>query len=200
MQQFSSSRSQSRDGASNQLQPVKSTKVPGSIREPSSTEIPYTASALPCLNRGRGLPSHVVGVGRQCAQGRWQRGARFPGTEAADKTPEMDRGKSPRRHANHDFHNRSMKRTSYHSRHRDASWRSLRPSVGEYLSERHSGTCTGHRGPNEGARRMLPMVPAVYTALKARREAAGNPEEGWVFPASSREGHLNKDTAKDHTH
>jgi integrase len=44
---------------------------------------------------------------------------------------------------------------------------------------------------------MLPMVPAVYAALKARREAAGNPEEGWVFPASSREGHLNKDTAKD---
>jgi integrase len=44
---------------------------------------------------------------------------------------------------------------------------------------------------------MLPMVPAVYEALKARREAAGNLEEGWIFPASSREGHLNKDTAKD---
>lgn len=44
---------------------------------------------------------------------------------------------------------------------------------------------------------MLPMVPAVYEALKTRREAAGNPEEGWIFPASSREGHLNKDTAKD---
>lgn len=47
------------------------------------------------------------------------------------------------------------------------------------------------------ARRMLPMMPAVYSALKERREAAGKPEEGWVFPASSREGHLNKDTAKD---
>jgi integrase len=44
---------------------------------------------------------------------------------------------------------------------------------------------------------MLPMVPAVYAALRARREVAGNPEEGWLFPASSREGHLNKDTAKD---
>jgi integrase len=52
-------------------------------------------------------------------------------------------------------------------------------------------------GKTKAARRMLPMVPAVYAALKARREAAGNPEEGWVFPASSREGHLNKDTAKD---
>jgi integrase len=40
------------------------------------------------------------------------------------------------------------------------------------------------------------MVPAVYAALKARREASGNPEEGWLFN-SSREGHLNKDTAKD---
>jgi integrase len=52
-------------------------------------------------------------------------------------------------------------------------------------------------GKTKAARRMLPMVPAVHAALKARKEAAGNPEEGWVFPASSREGHLNKDTAKD---
>ena len=52
-------------------------------------------------------------------------------------------------------------------------------------------------GKTKAARRMLPMVPAVIAALKARREAAGNPEEGWVFPASSRQGHLNKDTAKD---
>jgi integrase len=52
-------------------------------------------------------------------------------------------------------------------------------------------------GKTKASRRMLPMVPAVYAALKARREAAGNPEEGWVFPASSWEGHLNKDTAKD---
>ncbi len=52
-------------------------------------------------------------------------------------------------------------------------------------------------GKTKAARRMLPMVPAVYAALKARREGAGDPEEGWLFPASSREGHLNKDTAKD---
>jgi integrase len=42
------------------------------------------------------------------------------------------------------------------------------------------------------------MMPAVYSALKARWETAGKPEEGWMFPAGSREGHLNKDTAKDH--
>ena len=42
------------------------------------------------------------------------------------------------------------------------------------------------------------MVPAVYAALKARHEAAGKLERGWVFPSGSREGHFNKDTAKDH--
>jgi integrase len=52
-------------------------------------------------------------------------------------------------------------------------------------------------GKTKAARRMLPMVPAVYEGLKARWEEAGRPEEGWMFPANSREGHLNKDTAKD---
>jgi len=52
-------------------------------------------------------------------------------------------------------------------------------------------------GKTKAARRVLPMVPAVYAALKARRERAGNPEGGRLFPASSREGHFNKDTAKD---
>jgi integrase len=52
-------------------------------------------------------------------------------------------------------------------------------------------------GKTKAARRMLPMVPAAYAALKARHEAAGKPEEGWLFPSTSAEGHLNKDTAKD---
>ena len=52
-------------------------------------------------------------------------------------------------------------------------------------------------GKTKAARRMLPMVPAVYAALKARHEAAERPHEGWVFPSGSREGHFNKDTAKD---
>jgi integrase len=52
-------------------------------------------------------------------------------------------------------------------------------------------------GKTKAARRMLPMVPAVFAALKARWEGAGKPEKGWLFPASSRDGHLNKDTAKD---
>lgn len=40
---------------------------------------------------------------------------------------------------------------------------------------------------------MLPIIPEVYAALKARHDEAGNPEEGWGFPANSREGHLNKE-------
>ncbi len=52
-------------------------------------------------------------------------------------------------------------------------------------------------GKTRAAKRMLPMVPAVFAALKARYEESGNPEQGWVFPSASREGHFNKDTAKD---
>jgi len=52
-------------------------------------------------------------------------------------------------------------------------------------------------GKTRAARRMLPMVPAVYAALKARQSEAGSLVEGWVFPSGSREGHFNKDTAKD---
>jgi integrase len=52
-------------------------------------------------------------------------------------------------------------------------------------------------GKTKAARRMLPMVPPVHAALMARWEVGGRPEQGWIFPASSREGHFNKDTAKD---
>ena len=52
-------------------------------------------------------------------------------------------------------------------------------------------------GKTRAAKRMLPMVPVLYAALKTRHEEAGRPESGWVFPSSSREGHFNKDTAKD---
>jgi len=52
-------------------------------------------------------------------------------------------------------------------------------------------------GKTKAARRMLPMVPLVFATLKARHDRMDKPEEGWIFPAASREGHLNKDTAKD---
>jgi len=52
-------------------------------------------------------------------------------------------------------------------------------------------------GKTKTAKRMLPMLPVVYDALKVRHTEAGEPEAGWVFPSTSREGHFNKDTAKD---
>jgi integrase len=51
-------------------------------------------------------------------------------------------------------------------------------------------------GKTKAARRMLPMVAAVYAALKARHMDAGQPENGWLFPSASQEGHFNKETAK----
>lgn len=51
-------------------------------------------------------------------------------------------------------------------------------------------------GKTKAARRMLPMVPAVYQALKSRHEGQGSPSDGWVFPAGSRSGHLEQSSAK----
>jgi integrase len=51
-------------------------------------------------------------------------------------------------------------------------------------------------GKSRAARRVLPMVPAVYNALKARRSAQGSPQNGWIFPAKSKSGHLERSTAK----
>lgn len=52
------------------------------------------------------------------------------------------------------------------------------------------------QGKTKAERRLLPMVPAVYEALKARREAQSSPREGWVFPTDSASGHLEESVAK----
>jgi len=52
------------------------------------------------------------------------------------------------------------------------------------------------QGKTKAARRLLPMVPRVYQALKARHEAQGTPPEGWVFPSGARSGHLEEGSAK----
>jgi integrase len=52
------------------------------------------------------------------------------------------------------------------------------------------------KGKSKAARRILPMVPAVFNALKDRHEAQGCPPEGWVFPSGSASGHLEESTAK----
>jgi integrase len=45
-------------------------------------------------------------------------------------------------------------------------------------------------GKSKAARRYLPMVRTVYSALRTRWEAAGRPESGWVFPSQSKCGHI----------
>jgi integrase len=53
-------------------------------------------------------------------------------------------------------------------------------------------------GKSKAARRMLPLVPAVYLSLKARWQAANQPEEGWVFPADTDSGHIEGGSAKNY--
>lgn len=52
-------------------------------------------------------------------------------------------------------------------------------------------------GKTAQARRLLPMVPAVYGTLKARFESQGSPSEGWVFPSGSASGHFDQNSAKN---
>jgi integrase len=51
-------------------------------------------------------------------------------------------------------------------------------------------------GKSPAAKRFLPMLPEVYSALNERYEAQGRPARGWVFPAGSESGHLEESSAK----
>jgi len=46
------------------------------------------------------------------------------------------------------------------------------------------------RGKTAAARRVIPMTPRVRAMLEARWNEAGRPEEGWVWPAGTRSGHV----------
>jgi integrase len=52
-------------------------------------------------------------------------------------------------------------------------------------------------GKSRAARRLLPLVPAVYAALKSRQKAQGGPLSGWVFSADTKSGHLEGGSAKN---
>jgi integrase len=52
------------------------------------------------------------------------------------------------------------------------------------------------KGKTKARRRLLPMVSAVFQALKSRWEAQGCPSEGWVFPTGSVSGHMEESSAK----
>lgn len=47
---------------------------------------------------------------------------------------------------------------------------------------------------SRAARRLLPMLPDVHRMLTGRDETQGKPAEGWVFPSTARDGHLEQGT------
>jgi integrase len=46
------------------------------------------------------------------------------------------------------------------------------------------------RGKTAAARRVIPMTPRVRDILHSRWNSLSNPEEGWVWPAAIRSGHM----------
>jgi integrase len=46
------------------------------------------------------------------------------------------------------------------------------------------------RGKTAAARRVIPMTPRVRDILHSRWNSLSNPEEGWVWPAATRSGHM----------
>jgi integrase len=58
------------------------------------------------------------------------------------------------------------------------------------------GTFLVTHGKTAAARRVLPMTPRVRFALEGRWKAAGEPSEGWAWPASTRSGHVEGSTFK----
>jgi len=64
-----------------------------------------------------------------------------------------------------------------------------------WINGRH-GTVRISSGKTKAARRTLPMTPRVRQILEARSNAAGKPEEGWIWPASTKSGHINHDSLK----
>jgi integrase len=52
------------------------------------------------------------------------------------------------------------------------------------------GTLLVTHGKTAAARRVLPMTPRVRRILEGRWNSADKPEEGWVWPAPTRSGHV----------
>ena len=64
-----------------------------------------------------------------------------------------------------------------------------------WLNGRH-GTIRIAHGKTKAARRTLPMTPRVRGVLDARWIMAGKPEKGWVWPAETKDDHINHDSRK----
>ena len=64
-----------------------------------------------------------------------------------------------------------------------------------WTNGRH-GTILVTHGKTAGARRVLPLSQRVRNILQSRWDVAGEPAEGWVWPAPTRSGHFEKSTLK----
>jgi len=69
-------------------------------------------------------------------------------------------------------------------------WESVSWSVGR------NGTLMVTHGKTKAARRVLPMTGRVRALLEARWLSAGQPLEGWAWPAPTRSGHIEPSTLK----
>ncbi len=58
------------------------------------------------------------------------------------------------------------------------------------------GTILVTHGKTAAARRVLPVSQRVRLSIENRWEEAGKPDEGWVFPAETASGHVEKSTLK----
>jgi len=58
-----------------------------------------------------------------------------------------------------------------------------------WINGRH-GTFLVTCGKTAAARRVLPMTPRVRAILESRWEAAGKPQDGWIWSAPTRSGHV----------
>jgi len=52
------------------------------------------------------------------------------------------------------------------------------------------------KGKTKAARRVLPLSPRVRIVLENRWKLAGESAEGWVWPAETKDGHINHDSVK----
>jgi integrase len=52
------------------------------------------------------------------------------------------------------------------------------------------------KGKTKAARRALPLSPRVRAMIENRWKVAEEPSEGWVWPADTKEGHINHDSVK----
>jgi integrase len=70
------------------------------------------------------------------------------------------------------------------------SWEDVNFAAGRY------GTLSVRFGKTDAARRTLPLTARVRCILSARHISAGSPQQGWVFPAPTADGHINHDSLK----